>query len=115
MVIHPGSGGAGKNWPLERFVAVARTLESQGRSVHWSIGPAEREAGMDAPGVKLDTGALVELAGALAAARLYIGNDSGITHLAAAVGCPTVAVFGPTEPAVWAPRGGHVWVYRDAW
>ena len=51
---------------------------------------------------------LYELAKWLASARLYIGNDSGITHLAAAVGTPVVAIFGPTDPAVWAPRGERV-------
>ena len=56
----------------------------------------------------LQRASLVELARELASARLYIGNDSGITHLAAAVGCPTIALFGPTDAAVWAPRGGHV-------
>ncbi|MCB1102996.1 MAG: hypothetical protein KDL10_11560, partial [Kiritimatiellae bacterium] len=42
----------------------------------------------------------------------YIGNDSGITHLAAACGVPTLAIFGPTDPAVWAPLGAHVTVIR---
>ena len=51
---------------------------------------------------------LDELACWLASARVYIGNDSGITHLAAAVGVPVVAVFGPTDPIVWAPRGERV-------
>ncbi len=51
---------------------------------------------------------LYELACWLARARVYIGNDSGITHLAAAVGTPVVAIFGPTDPAVWAPRGERV-------
>ena len=51
---------------------------------------------------------LYELACWLQTARLYIGNDSGITHLAAAVGVPVVAIFGPTDPAVWAPRGDRV-------
>ena len=51
---------------------------------------------------------LYELACWLAGAGLYIGNDSGITHLAAAVGTPVLAFFGPTDPEVWAPRGPHV-------
>jgi ADP-heptose:LPS heptosyltransferase len=51
---------------------------------------------------------LYELACWLASARVYIGNDSGITHLAAAVGTPVVAIFGATDPAVWAPRGDRV-------
>lgn len=64
----------------------------------------------DAP--LLHAESLVELARSLAGARLYIGNDSGVSHLAAAVGCPTVVLFGPTDPRVWAPRGGHVTVVR---
>jgi len=51
---------------------------------------------------------LYELACWLARARLYIGNDSGATHLAAAMGTPVLALFGPSNPDVWAPRGPHV-------
>jgi ADP-heptose:LPS heptosyltransferase len=58
---------------------------------------------------------LYELARWLAQARLFVGNDSGITHLAAAVGTPVLALFGPTDPAVWAPRGPHVQVGRTPW
>ena len=46
----------------------------------------------------------------IAKTRLYVGNDSGISHLAAAVGTPTVAIFLSTDPRIWAPRGGHVTV-----
>jgi len=111
VVIHPGSGSLSKNWPMERFEAVAQTLEAEGRSVTWLAGPAEMERGTARSGaVAVDS--LVELGGKLAGAKMYVGNDSGISHLAAAVGCPTVAVFGPTDPAVWAPRGEHVRVVR---
>jgi len=48
------------------------------------------------------------VAGLLRRAALYVGNDSGITHMAAAVGVPVVALFGPTDPARWAPQGGRV-------
>ena len=51
---------------------------------------------------------LYELACWLRSARVYIGNDSGIAHLAAAVGTPVIALFGPTDPDVWAPRGSRV-------
>jgi len=48
------------------------------------------------------------LAGVLARCSVYVGNDSGVSHLAAAVGAPTVAIFGPTDPRVWGPRGPRV-------
>ena len=52
------------------------------------------------------------LAAILAQAGVYVGNDSGVTHLAAATGAPTLALFGPTDPAVWAPIGERVRVLR---
>jgi len=55
---------------------------------------------------------LYELACWLGRARLYVGNDSGITHLAAAAGAPVLALFGPTDPSVWVPRGPNVRVAR---
>lgn len=112
IVIHPGSGGASKNWPIANFRIVERALAGRDRRVAWCVGPAEE-------GIKLPAGArvvhresLTELAGVLKSARLYIGNDSGITHLAAAAGSPVAAIFGPTDPGVWAPRGEHVRVVR---
>ena len=57
---------------------------------------------------------LYQLACWLARARIYIGNDSGITHLAAAAGAPVVALFGPTDPRVWAPRGERVRIVATA-
>jgi heptosyltransferase-3 len=57
---------------------------------------------------------LSELSLALNECRLFVGHDTGVTHLAAAVGTPTVALFGATDPAVWAPLGEHVRVVRSA-
>ena len=106
--IHPFSGSARKNWPLERFRALAEKLQR--------VMPVKWCAGEDDPplagAVRIDD--LFELACWLAKARVYIGNDSGITHLAAAVGTPVLALFGPTDPEVWAPRGPHVRVGRWA-
>jgi ADP-heptose:LPS heptosyltransferase len=51
---------------------------------------------------------LAELANWLASGRLFVGNDSGIAHLAVAVGTPAIVLFGPTDPRVWAPRGARV-------
>jgi len=105
-VIQPFSGSPAKNWPLDKFRALARELEAT-MPVHWCRGPE------DPPlenAVQFDD--LYDLACWLARASLYIGNDSGITHLAAAVGTPVLALFGPTDPAVWAPRGSNVQIGR---
>jgi hypothetical protein len=102
-VIHPFSGSAKKCWPLDRYQMLAARIEPH-MPVRWCAGPEEPLA--DA--VHIDD--LYDLACWLATARVYIGNDSGITHLAAAVGTPVVALFGPTDPRIWAPRGPRVQV-----
>ena len=110
VAIHPGSGGQRKRWPVARFAEVALRAA---QPVVWLLGPAEgddREARAigEQAGTVADDLPLSTLAGLLACCRAYLGNDSGVSHLAAAVGAPTVALFGPTDPAVWAPRGPHV-------
>ena len=113
VVLQPGAGSAAKVWP--GFAALARRLRAGGVPLVALAGPA------DGPAVEalLEDGALQEetlardwqlpeIAALLSLARALVGNDSGPTHLAAAVGCPTVALFGPTDPAVWAPAGAHV-------
>lgn len=97
-VIHPFSGSPKKNWPLQRFRAAAAHLERR-MPVFWSAGPEEELPGA----VRFPD--LRGLARWLAAAAVFLGNDSGISHLAAACGVPVVALFGPTDPRVWAPRG----------
>jgi ADP-heptose:LPS heptosyltransferase len=105
-VIHPFSGSAKKNWPLANFRALAEKLQRL-MPVKWCAGPDDPPL----PGaVQIDD--LYELACWLASARLYIGNDSGITHLAAAVGTPVLALFGPTDPETWSPRGPQVRIGR---
>ena len=99
IVIHPFSGSARKNWPLEKYRELAQQLPCP---VEWCAGPEETLEGA----VRFTN--LWDLARWLAGARMYIGNDSGITHLAAAVGTPVIAIFVSTDPAVWAPRGPHV-------
>lgn len=98
-VIHPFASSPAKRWPLEHFRAVARKL---GCRVEWLAGPEEPLDGA----FRCDD--LYELGCWISRARVYIGNDSGISHLAAAVGVPTVAIFLTTDPSVWAPRGPHV-------
>ncbi len=113
VAVHPGSGGRRKCWPPEDF---SRLLQALGRPAVILRGPAD-DAACDAlrtlsPVPQL-TGLEVAEAGAvLAECALYVGNDSGPTHLAAGLGVPTVAVFGPTEPALWRPLGPRVRVVR---
>ena len=95
MAIHPFSGSAQKNWPLVLFQEVAAQSPLP---VEWAAAPDGKHRFQS----------LSEVAAWLASARLYLGNDSGISHLAAAVGTPVVALFGPTDPKVWAPRGPAV-------
>ena len=115
LALHPGSGSAAKNWPAERFAALARAL-SPGRDWLLVCGPAD-----DAPAAVLSREPRAVLAhelpprvlGALLAqAGLFAGNDSGVTHLAAASGAPTLALFGPTDPSQWAPMGPAVTTLR---
>jgi len=116
IIIHPGSGGKSKNWPSDRYLALAEALGQNSRLVTWCLGPAEDNFPLSAKESSIRTDSLLDLAQVLGSARLYIGNDSGITHLAAAVGCPTIAVFGPTDPLKWAPLGQQViMIKRDPW
>jgi ADP-heptose:LPS heptosyltransferase len=108
VAIHPGSGSPLKNWPRERFEALARIVQEEGLNPVWIEGEADRavvsELARRAPAPVIRVG-LHPLAQVLARASGFVGNDSGVTHLAAAVGAPTVALFGPTDRTMWAPRG----------
>jgi ADP-heptose:LPS heptosyltransferase len=112
IALHPGSGSAIKNWPIHNFVHLAQRLKSDGFSLLWIAGPAEGRADSPADAELLRDIPLVDLAHELAACSLYIGNDSGITHLAAAVGIPVIAIFGPSDARIWAPQGAHVEVVK---
>lgn len=104
VVLHPFASSPAKQWPLTSF----RELASRVPHVEWCAAPGEP---LDQPEV-LRVDDLFDLAFHLATAAAYVGSDSGITHLAAAVGTPTVALFGPTDPAIWAPRGSGIRVLR---
>lgn len=106
-VIHPFAGSPQKRWPLECFHELARRL-ARCMPVEWCAGPEDELSGAR----RFED--LYDLACWLATARIYIGNDSGPTHLAAAVGTPVVALFGPSDPAVWAPRGPRVTIAAAA-
>ena len=117
LAVAPGSGQAGKNWPLTHYYEVSRALAWEYKlGVVWLAGPAEAawlpylKALAAAQGQALLAGApLMRVAAVLSRCRLFLGNDSGLTHLAAALGGPAVvALFGPTDPGVWAPPGKRV-------
>lgn len=111
VAIHPGSGSPAKNWPRGRFEELARLLAARGRGVLVLEGDAERHAPAvrDRPGIARISGIEIEKAAALLSiCGGYVGNDSGVSHLAALMGVPSTVIFGPTDPAVWAPRGERV-------
>jgi heptosyltransferase-3 len=165
-VLHAGSGSTKKNWPLDRFQEIARRLRSEAggargqepyafkapdplapgacRQVVWLSGPAELDRGTLAALGQDETVladlSLEQVAAVLALAEIYIGNDSGITHIAAAVrrpggpsrasvrqahgpsksrtgsndrATPTVALFGPTDPQIWGPQGPRGRIVRS--
>jgi ADP-heptose:LPS heptosyltransferase len=120
VLIHPGSGGREKIWAPAGWITLIRRLLEQPRLRLGLIqGPADEEIlrrlheGLDlSPVLPFHNLRLGLLAGIMRHAAFYIGNDSGITHLAAACGVPTIALFGPTDPRIWAPRGPAVQVIR---
>jgi ADP-heptose:LPS heptosyltransferase len=115
VAVHGGSGSPRKNWPAVRFAQAARSLAS-GEPFLWVEGPAEAPTEPRALDISTWVGVrglpLRTLAAVLARASVYLGNDSGVSHLAAAAGAPTVAVFGPTDPVQWSPRGPRTAVVR---
>jgi heptosyltransferase III len=115
VAVHPGSGSPAKNWPLPRFAALAEAV-SCGRPWLLVEGPAEigsLETLRRVPGARVASGVPPRVLGAaLARAGTYVGNDSGVTHLAASWGAPVLALFGPTDPRSWAPVGPQVSILR---
>lgn len=122
IALHPGSGSPRKNWGLDNWARLAARLHgATGAGVLVVAGEAEVSvlaeflALLAAAGVAYavaESLPLAELAARLAGCRLFLGHDTGPAHLAAACGVPCVLVFGPTDPAVWAPAGKHVRVLR---
>jgi ADP-heptose:LPS heptosyltransferase len=122
IILHPGSGGPHKCAPPALWVDIVNELMAR---PHWKVclvgGPADKDAlrrvqrlltqfqptilaGMD----------LLSVGRYLQHAQLFIGHDSGLSHLAGRLGVPSVLLFGPTDPAKWAPRGKHVAIMRNS-
>ncbi len=121
-VLHPGATKDYKQWPVSAFAEIARVLHNRGMTV--VVTGAGRRDGetierlateVSAPFVnlhdRLSLGALMAL---FQRARLFLGNDTGPTHLAAACGLPTFAIFGPSNDALWAPLGDNARTLRSA-
>jgi len=114
VAVHPGSGGRGKCWPAAHFAKTIAILRASGRGVVLIEGEADADAVAQ---VQHETGEtlpvlrhlpLRTLAAVLSRCNAYLGNDSGVSHLAAALGIPCTLIFGPTDPAVWAPENPGV-------
>lgn len=122
LAVHPGSGGERKNWPEAKWLELLQYL-MRATTLHLLLagGEAERErlerlaAALPSTRIKvMQSVPLPELAQWLASCIGFIGHDSGITHLAAAVGLRSLVLWGETEEAVWRPRGREMTILRDS-
>jgi len=111
VVVHVGAGAAARRWPPRRWVEVVRRLTRDGLHPVLTGDEAERlvalfvaeEAGLSHDDVLAGRTDVVELAGVIAGARLILAGDTGVGHLATALGRPSVLLFGPTPPSRWGP------------
>jgi heptosyltransferase-3 len=101
-VLHPFASAPGKAWPIERFVSVAARLQAQGLLPVIIAGPSDDASPFEAFEVYRNA-PLRDVKNLLSGAALFIGNDSGPAHIAAAFGVPVVVLFGPSNPVTWAP------------
>ncbi len=114
VVMHVGAGSEDKRWPMERWLELATMARDRGGPGELIAGEVEAErlargerAAFEAAGGRF-LHSLDELADVVSGARVFVGSDSGPTHLAAQLGVATVALFGPTDPGVWGPVGPAV-------
>ncbi|RYD26512.1 MAG: lipopolysaccharide heptosyltransferase family protein, partial [Verrucomicrobiaceae bacterium] len=123
IALHPGSGSPRKNWPFPRWVEVMTILQQAHPGIRWLLITGEAEeaslpamrAALDAAGLPWESVHgldLISLAGRLHQCTALLGHDSGISHLAAACAVPCFLLFGPTNPAIWAPAADWVRVLR---
>ncbi len=119
VLVHPGSGGRRKCWPMDKFLRLTEILTDRDWQLVVVAGPAEVErmgerlADLQRRCCLILEPSLGQLMGMAASAAAYVGNDSGPAHLAAAMGVSTVALFGPTDPRVWRPIGSRVHVMQS--
>jgi ADP-heptose:LPS heptosyltransferase len=115
IAIFPGSGSPTKNWPIEKFAALADQLNKATRAV-FILGPAEdstEDVLRAARHIIIKNQPLGTVAAIARMASAFVGNDSGVSHLAAATGTPGVVLFGPSDPGRWRPLGRVTVFHRD--
>ena len=124
LVLGPGAALAGKAWPVERFGELAGRLTGVGGRLEGALvvptgGPMDREAAAviarsvpEAQFVDMTGADLLTTAALMARADLFVGNDSGMMHLAAAAGAPTLGLFGPTDERLYGPWGQRAGTVR---
>ncbi len=124
VVIHPGSGGIKKVWPFKNWLSLMDYIKShyENAEIKVILGPAEEKIREAFYALRktynfeiICEPKLLELAILIKQADLFIGNDSGVSHLAASSGTQVVVIFGPTDPNIWAPFGEKVAVVKDKW
>ncbi|ONK10191.1 glycosyltransferase family 9 protein [Streptomyces sp. MP131-18] len=107
VVLHPGADAPARRWPAERFAALGRELRAAGHRVVVTSGPGEGDLArrVAAPGglERADAPPFCKLAALLAQARAVVVGDTGVAHLATALGTPSVVLFGPVSPRLWGP------------
>jgi ADP-heptose:LPS heptosyltransferase len=119
ILLHPGSGSTRKNWPLPNFIEIYRDLVNKGYFPEWIIGPADKhlmpELKKEGIPEKIicDDLDLTEFVDKLEIAELFIGNDSGLSHLSAFLGKPVITIFGPSDLIRWQPVGPDVKVVKS--
>jgi ADP-heptose:LPS heptosyltransferase len=121
-LVHPGAASPARRWPAERFAAVARAEARAGRPVVVTGGPDEvalahevaAGAGLPRTAVHAGKQGVLALGRLVAAADRVVCGDTGVAHLATALGTPSVVLFGPTSPALWGPPADRPW-HRALW
>jgi len=121
-LVHPGAASPARRWPAERFAAVAKAEARAGRPVVVTGGPDEvalahevaARAGLPLGAVHAGQNGVLALGRLVAAADRVVCGDTGVAHLATALGTPSVVLFGPTSPALWGPPADRPW-HRALW
>ena len=115
ILLHPGGGSPEKCWPLQNFLHLAEKLTRDGRPSKFLLGEVERDRWpatdikrLESAAPVADTPTYLDLLTTLSKSDLVIANDTGPAHLAAIIGTPTLTLFGPTNPAIWAAQGPRV-------